>query len=79
MTRTPHPEIVAAWAEHCSGPGWSNRLIHYAYYRDGKFVVECLQPEEQTPGMSLLFGASVAITDAMSGAVQEKLDYRRKP
>lgn len=43
-------EIVCAYAEHASGPGWANSLV-WVVERDGNGWLHhrAIQPEEQTP------------------------------
>jgi hypothetical protein len=59
-------EIVAAWAEPCSGPGWANTPLWYLV-RDvsGALRIECLQPDEQTREMLVLYGLCAAAHGAL--------------
>jgi hypothetical protein len=67
---SPPRHVVAAWAEHASGPGWSNRLVN-VLYRDGNgmLTIERLQPDQQTADMSTLFDVSATVTLSMIAAV----------
>jgi len=48
--------IVAVVAKACHGPGWSNTPIWvFVQNGDGRIRQECLQPEEQSPDMRLLY------------------------
>ena len=53
--------IVTAYAEHCSGPGWSNSPV-WVIVRDlqGNLRQECIQMRDQTAEMRVLFDSSVA-------------------
>lgn len=64
-------EIFCAWAENCSGPGWTNRLV-WVLIRDadGRFRIEGIQPEDQTPVMRALFNTSAAVSAEMLLAVR---------
>ena len=68
--------VVAAWPEHCVGPGWSNSLI-WVLLRDGngKLSIEAIQPHEQTAEMRMLFG----VADAAHGALKQTVVEARKP
>jgi hypothetical protein len=65
--------IVAAWAESASGPGWGNSPLWYLVKdnADGKYSVECLQPEDQTREMRLLYLTSQAAHLAMTHEVRK--------
>jgi len=59
--------LVTAWAEHASGPGWSNYVI-FGIVRtsEGKLVEFSVQPEEQTPEMRTLFSVSRVANEEMT-------------
>ena len=42
-------QIVAVWAESCSGPGWANQPVWVLVRALSGFLrIECLQPSEQS-------------------------------
>jgi len=63
-------EIVAAWAERCSGPGWSNQVVWYLT-RDstGNLKIHDIQPEAMSDVMLHLFNTSAAVHQSMVHAV----------
>lgn len=53
--------IVAAWCEPANGPGWTNIPLWYLVRdTDGKLHVECLQPDEMTRDMLVLYNVCAA-------------------
>lgn len=65
--------IVTAWAEYCSGPGWSNAPI-WVIVRDANKGLreECIQPEDQTPEMLWLFATCASANRSMVAAVNAR-------
>jgi hypothetical protein len=60
--------VITAYPESCSGPGWANWPVWVIVRdREGKLRSECLQPEQQSAEMGVLFGvcekAHAAITN----------------
>ena len=49
--------IVSAWPESCSGPGWSNQILHvYSEHpMTGKVIETVLTPREIPKAMLLLW------------------------
>ncbi len=49
--------VLAVVPEYCAGPGWSNRpvWVHIVDNADGRVRSECIQPDQQTPGMFAAF------------------------
>ena len=66
-------EIVTAWAEFVSGPGWANSPV-WVLVREpaGALRIECLQPEAQTEEILTLFRVSDAASRAMLNAVRRR-------
>ena len=65
--------IVTAWAESASGPGWANALIWIVVSDvENSLRRECLQPEEHTHELHVLFGVSQAVQRAMLAALEMK-------
>ena len=63
--------IVTAWAEHATGPGWSNQLVWVLVReRTGGLREEAIQPEDQTTEMQTLFWVCEAATKALTAAVE---------
>ena len=62
--------VGAAWAEHCSGAGWSNRLVWMLLRAPGgKLRLDCLQPDEQSPLLQALHAASAALSEELRAEV----------
>lgn len=73
--------IICAYAEHASGPGWSNTPIWVIVRdaRDGSLRQECIQPDEQTAEMYTLYPVSAAAHGSMTSVVKsEAKRFRRK-
>ncbi len=61
LTKPAKGDIVTAWSERCSGPGWSNHLLHVLYRaKDGDLSIKYLQPEEWQKSPELVALAIVA-------------------
>lgn len=73
-------EVVCAYAENASGPGWANSLI-WVIERDGngRLHQRAIQPEEQTPEMETLFQVCAASHRALTKAVVNAQSKPRKP
>jgi hypothetical protein len=62
--------VITAYAESCNGPGWANSPIWIIVQDEtNKLRKECLQPEEQTKEMRLLYKISEQAHLQMSGLV----------
>lgn len=80
MTRlklTDREVIVTAYAEDAAGPGWANLPIWIIIKGDDGIRVECLQPDEQTREMLILYDTSQAVHLAMKHAVTRALQPER--
>ena len=68
--------VVTAWAEHASGPGWSNQIV-WVIIRDaqGRLREEGIQPENQTHGMRALFDTAAAVTKSLTAEVLRPEDH----
>jgi hypothetical protein len=66
--------IIAAFAESASGPGWSNAPV-WVLWRDdsGRYVLDAIQPSEQTAEIVALYGVSAAAHGAMTRAVRKSV------
>jgi hypothetical protein len=62
--------IIAVVPERCAGPGWSNAPI-WVYIRTnaGDLREECIQPDERTSDMHVLFGPGAAMAEELLRAV----------
>jgi hypothetical protein len=71
--------IITAYAEPAAGPGWANQPI-WVILRDGngKITEECIQPEDQTIDMAILYTVCAAAHRAMSVAVEKSTRRRAK-
>jgi len=64
--------VVTAWAERCSGPGWTNTPVWVLIQdSDGGLRVESLQPMEQSASVRLLHGVSATCAETMTREVME--------
>ena len=69
IAKTDH--IVAVVAEPASGPGWSNTPLWVIVQdENGKLRRECLQPEEQSDEIRLLYGVAAQVHRVMCAAVE---------
>lgn len=73
-------EVVTAWAERASGPGWSNQLV-WAFVRglSGDYRLIALQPTEwqASPTLSALFGVSAVVSEDMRAAAAALLREKK--
>jgi len=66
--------IITAFAESAAGPGWANSPIWIVVQDENKKIqMECIQPEEQTPEMRLLYAISQAAHFSMTNACKKRL------
>lgn len=71
VTKHNEYQIVTAWAESASGPGWTDQPVWVLVQeRCGKLRIECLQPDEQSRDIHTLYSVSSAAHGAMVTAVQ---------
>lgn len=74
MNLTEHEHIITAFADSASGPGWANHPI-WVIVRDkntGVIRQECIQPDEQTDEMEILYKVSQVAHRAMTNAVESQ-------
>lgn len=72
-------KIVCAFAEPAAGPGWANSPLWYIVRDgDGKLTMHCLQPEEQTAEIGLLYRTSAALHGTMVRAVEAAISKKSK-
>ena len=72
--------VLTAWAEHCSGPGWSNEIVNVLLVSQwGTYRVQALQPNEQTERMKALFKLSALAAEEMRSAVESAIRTADKP
>ncbi|MBM5651978.1 hypothetical protein GSH05_09955 [Burkholderia pseudomallei] len=66
--------VITAFAEPAAGPGWRNQPI-WGIIRDGNGHLrqECIQPEQQTYAMALLYRASYELHSAMAMAADDAI------
>jgi hypothetical protein len=71
--------LIAVVAEPASGPGWANTPL-WIIVQDGngKLRRECLQPDEQSDGIRVLYATAAAVHGALVREV-ETLTRKRKP
>lgn len=80
LTLAPDERIVTAYAQRASGPGWSNAPV-WVIVRDGNGRLRelCIQPDEQTREMLMLYDVAAAAHDALVRAVQSAARTRKQP
>ena len=61
----PGDRILAARPQNSKGPGWHNQPLWVYYMRNGVVHETCLQPDEQTPTMAVLFDVLEAAQNEM--------------
>jgi hypothetical protein len=76
MKLNEHEHVVAVVADPACGPGWSNTLL-WVIVQDGNGSLrrECLQPDEQSDGIRLLYATAAAVHRALMlevGALPKK-------
>lgn len=65
--------LVTAWAEYCSGPGWSNQLINVIIKDiNGKMRQDCLQPAEQSKSIRDMFEIHAVCNKKLMHQILEK-------
>lgn len=71
MKLNAHDRIVAVAATPASGPGWANTPLWVVVQdRNGKLRRECLQPDEQSDGIRVLYATAAAVHAAMVREVE---------
>jgi hypothetical protein len=69
-----HDHVVTAFAQRASGPGWSNTPLWVIIQDgDGKLRRECLQPDEQSHTMMLLYNLSNSLNSQLTAEVENVL------
>lgn len=65
--------IIAVVPEYASGPGWANKPV-WVHIRGmtGMLRSECIQPEEHTEALRVLFKSGAAMCEALRIAVPTK-------
>jgi hypothetical protein len=66
--------VITAYAEPAHGPGWSNTPI-WVILADssGKLREECIQPEDQTHEMLILYRISAQVHKSMTSAIKSAI------
>ena len=71
MKLNEHDHIIAVVAEPASGPGWANTPLWIIVQNgNGKLRRECLQPDEQSNGIRVLYATAAAAHGAMVREVE---------
>ena len=69
--------IITAFAEDCSGPGWSNQIIWVIVSNKGELRTECIHPDERNERMAWLFDCSQVSHISMKNAVESWIRCKR--
>jgi hypothetical protein len=66
-----HEQIVVVVPKFCSGPGWVNvpAFVYIEHETTKQIRVECIQPEERSPDLHVLFNPGMAMCAALLDAV----------
>jgi hypothetical protein len=74
ITLQHNERLIAVVPEKAQGPGWSNTplWVHIADYSNNSHRVECIQPEDQTPAMRVLFHTLRIAHDQMLALVKTR-------
>jgi hypothetical protein len=66
-----HESIIGIEPRVCAGPGWGNSpmCIHIVDKATGKYRLECLQPEDRTKEMAILFPILLSAYNSMLNEV----------
>jgi len=66
--------ILTAYAQPAAGPGWTNRPLWVIVQNaDMSLRRECIQPEEQTAEMALLYNVSATVSASLLAHVEVAL------
>ena len=73
-----HDCVVTAFAQVANGPGWSNTPL-WVIVQDGngKLRRECLQPEEQTEVIHLLYALSNTMNAQLTNEVERIMRVKK--
>lgn len=67
----PGDRVLAARPDKASGPGWRNYPIWvYVQRNGGEIRAECLQPDERTDAMTVMFDTLYAAQREMIGEIE---------
>lgn len=62
--------IIAVVPERAAGPGWSNAPTWvYIETNEGRLREECIQPEERTPELNMLYGIGEIVCSLLISAI----------
>lgn len=77
----PGERVVAVTPEFAAGPGWANRplWVHIVDFQNvpQSYRAECIQPEDQTPAMHILFRPLETLHDQMLGEVNNQTTKKK--
>lgn len=75
----PHETIICAYAQKARGSGWANQPLWYIVQDgDKKLHEECLQPDEQSKEIGLLYDISETVHNALLYALECHITRRKK-
>lgn len=70
ITVERYERIIAVVPEVCRGPGWVNQPVWvYIQRADKTLRTECIQPDEQTAEMRVLFSLGAMMQSHLLGAL----------
>lgn len=70
--------ILVVYARSASGPGWGNLPLWVVVANElNELREECIQPDEQTDAMRLLYRSSEAINNEMRQEVRRALGMKK--
>jgi hypothetical protein len=79
ITLFEHERIVAVVPEYCAGPGWANAptWVHIVNSQTKEWREECIQPEERTERLHVLFNLGAAMHQSLGDAVPIKRSKKK--
>ena len=71
--------ILTAWCESAHGPGWANTPCWVIVEdRDGELTRECLQPQDQSPGLLAAYRLLEQAHELIMAEVEASYAKRRR-
>lgn len=72
-------DVVTAWAESATGPGWANRIV-WVLRRDahGVLWIDSVQPDEQGVLLQALHGAAASMARTVTDEARRVLRERKE-
>lgn len=73
-------QVICAYAQPAAGPGWANQPLWVIVQgADRTLRRECLQPEEQSESLRLIYRTSAEIHGLLLHGVENSFSMKRLP